>query len=143
MTKKLLLIGNIRNIEVEDSLQNRQVVMDIRKELKQLDDCYSFDLIVDNNNNIVAVYHYDYVDLNLVTETFNIEVTRLVTGEGACGYELPFPIADASDESISQERFTAMWQKNNVALGGSLGVKMIEVQASFTGMLVIFKYNTV
>ena len=143
MTKKLLLFGNIRNIEVEDSLQNRQVVMDIRKELKQLDDCYSFDLIVDNNNNIVAVYHYDYVDLNLVTETFNIEVTRLVTGEGACGYELPFPIADASDESISQERFTAMWQKNNVALGGSLGVKMIEVQASFTGMLVIFKYNTV
>ena len=143
MTKKLLLFGNIRNIEVEDSLQNRQVVMDIRKELKQLDDCYSFDLIVDNNNNIVAVYHYDYVDLNLVTETFNIEVTRLVTGEGACGYELPFPIADASDESISQERFAAMWQKNNVALGGSLGVKIIEVQASFTGMLVIFKYNTV
>ena len=39
MTKKLLLFGNIRNIEVEDSLQNRQVVMDIRKELKQLDDC--------------------------------------------------------------------------------------------------------
>ena len=143
MTKKLLLFGNIRNIEVEDSLQNRQVVMDIRKELKQLDDCYSFDLIADNNNNIVAVYHYDYVDLNLITKTFNMEVTRLVTGEGAGGYELPFPIADASDESISQERFAEMWQKNNVALGGSLGVKMIEVQASFTGMLVIFKYNTV
>ncbi len=67
MTKKLLLFGKTRNIEVEDSLQNRQVVMDIRKELKQLDDCYSFDLIVDNNNNIVAVYHYDYVDFNLIT----------------------------------------------------------------------------
>ena len=143
MTKKLLLFGKIRSIEVEDSLQNRQVVMDIRKELKLLDNCYSFDLIADNNNNIVAVYHYDYVDLNLVTETFNMEVTRLVTGEGAGGYELPFPIADASDESISQERFAEMWQKNNVALGGSLGVRMIEVQASFTGMLVIFKYNTV
>ena len=143
MTKKLLLFGNIRNIEVEDSLQNRQVVMDIRKELKQLDDCYSFDLIVDNNNNIVAVYHYDYVDFNLITETFNMEVTRLVTGEGAGGYELPFPIADAGDESISQERFAEMWQKNNVALGGSLGIKMIEVQASFTGMFVIFKFNTV
>lgn len=143
MTKKLLLFGKTRNIEVEDSLQNRQVVMDIRKELKQLDDCYSFDLIVDNNNNIVAVYHYDYVDFNLITETFNMEVTRLVTGEGACGYELPFPIADAGDESISQERFAEMWQKNNVALGGSLGIKMIEVQASFTGMFVIFKFNTV
>ncbi len=143
MTKKLLLFGKTRNIEVEDSLQNRQVVMDIRKELKQLDDCYSFDLIVDNNNNIVAVYHYDYVDFNLITETFNMEVTRLVTGEGAGGYELPFPIADAGDESISQERFAEMWQKNNVALGGSLGIKMIEVQASFTGMFVIFKFNTV
>lgn len=143
MTKKLLLFGKIRNIEVEDSLQNRQVVMDIRKELKLLDDCYSFDLIVDNDNKIVAVYHYDYVDLNLVTEAFNIEATRLVTGEGACGYELPFPIAEASDKSISQERFAEMWQKNNVALGGSLGIKMIEVQATFTGMLVIFKYNTV
>ncbi|MBO4331856.1 MAG: hypothetical protein J5875_01670, partial [Paludibacteraceae bacterium] len=82
MTKRILLFGEIRSIEVEDTLQNREVVMDVRQDVKKLDDMYSFDLYVDDNDYIVATYHYDYVDLNLEADHFNVELTRLVTGEG-------------------------------------------------------------
>ena len=71
MTKKILLFGKLRPIEVETTLQNREVVMSIRKELKKLADCYSFDLLVNEEHEIVVMYHYDYVDTMLETEDCN------------------------------------------------------------------------
>ena len=143
MTKRILLFGEIRSIEVEDTLQNREVVMDVRQDLKELADMYSFDLYVDDNDYIVATYHYDYVDLNLEADHFNVELTRLVTGEGVNDFELPYPIADADDKKYDFTRFADLWLKNNAALGGSLGIKLVNAQATFTGMLVAFKLSTV
>ena len=143
MTKKILLFGKIRSIEVEDTLQNREVVMDIRQDVKKLDDMYSFDLNVDDNDYIVATYHYDYVDLNLEADHFNVELTRLVTGEGVNDFELPYPIADVDNKKYDFTRFADLWLKNNAALGGSLGIKLVNAQATFTGMLVAFKLSTV
>ena len=143
MTKKILLFGKIRSIEVEDTLQNREVVMDIRQDVKKLDDMYSFDLYVDDNDYIVATYHYDYVDLNLEADHFNVELTRLVTGEGVNDFELPYPIADVDNKKYDFTRFADLWLKNNAALGGSLGIKLVNAQETFTGMLVVFKLSTV
>ena len=143
MTKRILLFGKIRSIEVEDTLQNREVVMDIRQDVKKLDDMYSFDLYVDDNDYIVATYHYDYVDLNLEADQFNVELTRLVTGEGVNDFELPYPIADVDNKKYDFTRFADLWLKNNAALGGSLGIKLVNAQATFTGMLVAFKLSTV
>ena len=143
MTKKILLFGEIRSIEVEDTLQNREVVMDVRQDVKKLDDMYSFDLYVDDNDYIVATYHYDYVDLNLEADHFNVELTRLVTGEGVNDFELPYPIADVDNKKYDFTRFADLWLKNNAALGGSLGIKLVNAQATFTGMLVVFKLSTV
>ena len=143
MTKRILLFGEIRSIEVEDTLQNREVVMDVRQDVKKLDDMYSFDLYVDDNDYIVATYHYDYVDLNLEADHFNVELTRLVTGEGVNDFELPYPIADVDNKKYDFTRFADLWLKNNAALGGSLGIKLVNAQATFTGMLVVFKLSTV
>lgn len=143
MTKRILLFGKIRSIEVEDTLQNREMVMDIRQDVKKLDDMYSFDLYVDDNDYIVATYHYDYVDLNLEADHFNVELTRLVTGEGVNDFELPYPIADVDNKKYDFTRFADLWLKNNAALGGSLGIKLVNAQATFTGMLVAFKLSTV
>lgn len=143
MTKKFLLFGKLRPIEVDTTLQNREVVMSIRKELKKLADCYSFDLLVNEEHEIVVMYHYDYVDTMLETEDCNIELTRLVTGEGVDDFVLPFPIADGSDREYDFEKFATLWKKNNQELGGNIGVKLVNAQATYTGMVVIFKYDTV
>ena len=119
------------------------MVMDIRQDVKKLDDMYSFDLYVDDNDYIVATYHYDYVDLNLEADHFNVELTRLVTGEGVNDFELPYPIADVDNKKYDFTRFADLWLKNNAALGGSLGIKLVNAQATFTGMLVAFKLSTV
>ena len=143
MIKKILLFGKLRSVEVETTLQNREVVMEIRKELKKLNECYSFDLYLNENHQIVVMYHYDYVDTMLETEDCNVELTRLVTGEGVGDLELPFPIADDGDKQYDFEKFAALWKKNNRAFGGNLGVKLIDAHATYTGMYVIFKYDAV